>query len=127
MPRNLLYNRTLLLVVIIIHLLMGFSYGHAEASKHGGILHASDVYFSSEAAHTVCHDEQQDDAKTAYVADCIGQCLSCCAHGPCGLPSVTSALGILPLNSGPIALDLFAKQIHPLIEPRPPRSLRHYA
>lgn len=127
---NLPYNRTLLLVVTIIHLLVGFSYDHARVSEEGGIFHAGDIYLSSlssEGVQNACHDEQPDDTKTTYAADCVGQCLSCCAHGPCGLPTMASTLGTLPLSSRPITLDPFAKEIHPLIEPRPPRSLRHYA
>lgn len=123
----ILHNRTLLLMVIIIHLLAGFSYGHAELPEDGGMSQAGNLYLDDQHAEVACHEKQQDQAQVSHDVDCAGQCLACCGHGPCGPIAIVSALNIPSLDSKPAILQIFAKAIHPFIEPRPPRLLRHYA
>lgn len=101
-------------MVIIIHLLTGFSYGYAAIPEDGGMSHAGNLYLDDQDVESACHDEQQDQTQESADLDCAGQCLACCGHGPCGLLAIASPLDILPSGSEPLSPQTFAKAIHPL-------------
>lgn len=125
--RHEFYRRALWLTVAVIHLLAGLSYGHARMAPDGDASPVLQVYATHSDAQDACHTEAQKTASVAADAECLSECLGCCAHVSCCIPVVVSTLGTPVSSPKPVALERALKEFHPPTEPRPPRSLRYSA
>lgn len=88
------YQRILLLVVVITHLLSGFPVSHAAMLPDGA---ASHLERAAGADQMPCHDQAPQEAP--MTDDCSGHCFCCCAatsYAMIGIPYVADAPAARP-------------------------------